>query len=157
MLPAIGPHQGRAGLPHHSRDRGLMRGISRRATDWFTDTRLGKGPHRIVDGKRGIDDAKGQHRTARLTKPHVELDERSQSECGQDWFMARLRRAMGGNQVGCQPGASRTAASAALPVIKPSSTIGMRAAAARIMAPVSAAISRPPTAASTPITSQASG
>src|SRR5919112_4437296 len=77
-----------------------MRGTSSRSINWSTDTRLGKGPHRIVDGQRGIDDAKGEYRTARLTKSHVERDEWSQTECLQDWLMARLWRAMGGNQVG---------------------------------------------------------
>ena len=47
--------------------------------------------------------------------------------------------------------------SAAAPVMNPSSTTGRRAAAAPTMTPTSSAISRPPTAASTPSGSAASG
>ena len=55
------------------------------------------------------------------------------------------------------PGAMVAATSAAAPVMNPSRTTGVRASAAARIAPTSAAISNPPTAASAPIGSSAPG
>ena len=120
------------------------------------DARLLKGTHLQVDARGGDEQLGGQGRARPFSQAQVQLQEWFQTQGLEHEAVARFWAAVTGNEDLADTGSMRAAHKAAAPVMKPSKTTGILAAAQAWMAPTKPASSAPPSEASTPMGSRSS-